>query len=114
MIYPVVVVQTRYGGAYEGGQWVAFAGWSIEDINSQFDDIFGDDERRCMIWWEKHKNDVTIATADSADSAVENLYSNIKASCVSMMHPPRFITGNSCTACGMELFNLERKSLISG
>ena len=61
-LYPVTIVQTRYGGIYEGGAWAAFLSHP-EEIPP---DAFGGDSV-CVSWWSDFVYAVGVgATPDSA------------------------------------------------
>ncbi len=61
-LYPVTIVQTRYGGIYEGGAWAAFLS-RPEEIPP---DAFGGDSV-CVSWWSDFVYAVGVgATPDSA------------------------------------------------
>lgn len=51
-MYPIIVVQSRYGGTYEGGEWHALpnadAAWSWNDAYSEY--MFGDDGDAIDFW----------------------------------------------------------------
>lgn len=94
MIYPIIVVQTRYGGIYEGGPWAAFAGWSIDEIARAQEGAFGGDIE-CYQWWDRNKHDPTIAVGEEPGDAVERVVSQIKEKCATAQHPPRFIIDRS-------------------
>ena len=51
-LYPIIVVQSRYGGTYEGGEWHALpnadAAWSWNDAYSEY--MFGGDEEAVDFW----------------------------------------------------------------
>ena len=61
-LYPVTIVQTRYGGIYEGGAWAAFLSHP-EEIPP---DAFGGDSV-CVSWWSDFVYAVGVgATPDTA------------------------------------------------
>ena len=61
-LYPVTIVQTRYGGVYEGGAWAAFP---LRPHNLP-DDAFGSDVT-CVTWWGERAAGVGVgATPDAA------------------------------------------------
>jgi len=51
-LYPIIVVQSRYGGTYEGGEWHALpnadAAWMWSDAYAKY--MFGDDEDAVDFW----------------------------------------------------------------
>lgn len=51
-LYPIMVVQSRYGGLYEDGEWHAIpnadAAWSWSD--AYFEYVFGDDSDAIDFW----------------------------------------------------------------
>lgn len=52
-LYPIMVVQSRYGGTYEGGEWHAIsnadAAWSWSDAYAEY--MFGGDEEAIEFWY---------------------------------------------------------------
>ncbi len=46
VLYPCVIVPTRYGGTYEGGRWAAYAAPAVPQ------DAVGDDIE-CTTWWSE-------------------------------------------------------------
>jgi hypothetical protein len=67
-IYPVTIIRTRYGGAYEGGVWAAFP----VRADRVPPETTGDD-RACMVWWEEYGAGVGLgATPESAVADLEN------------------------------------------
>lgn len=52
-LYPIIVVQSRYGGTYEGGEWHAIpnadAAWSWSDAYTEY--MFGGDEDAIDFWY---------------------------------------------------------------
>ena len=59
-----VIIETRYGGTYEGGLWAAFASPNIPD-EAQGDDV------ECGRWWENPT--VAAGTGSTPDEALEAL-----------------------------------------
>jgi hypothetical protein len=66
--YPITIVQARYGGAYEGGEWVAFH-LDPRDIPEE---AFADDVT-CVSWWLDHG--VGVGKGSTPEEARENLVS---------------------------------------
>jgi hypothetical protein len=64
--YPITITQARYGGTYEGGEWVAFH-LLPEDIPEK---AFGDDVT-CVSWWSDHGDGV--GTGSTPQEAHERL-----------------------------------------
>jgi len=48
IIYPLTIVRDRYGGAYSGGEWLAYNKhpWDIEDGDEFSDDV------SCRMFWD--------------------------------------------------------------
>ncbi|MEA2660566.1 MAG: hypothetical protein QOH08_138 [Chloroflexota bacterium] len=66
-LYPVTIVQTRYGGIYEGGRWAAFL-LRPEELPT---DAFGGDIV-CVPWWADFGDAVGVgATPDAALADLE-------------------------------------------
>jgi hypothetical protein len=66
-LYPVTIVQTRYGGIYEGGTWAAFR-VHPEQLPA---DAFGGDIV-CVPWWADFGKAVGVgATPDAALADLE-------------------------------------------
>lgn len=42
-LYPIVVMQARYGGAYEGGKWIAIGCFESIEKSGMTDYVSGDD-----------------------------------------------------------------------
>ena len=75
-LYPVTITQTRYGGTYEGGAWVAVA-----DGETLPDAAFGDDIT-CATWWAHWggaDDDVLFAVGDTPDAALKNLVGMVES-----------------------------------
>ena len=64
--YPITIAQARYGGAYEGAEWIAFH-LHPHDIPEE---AFGDDST-CLAWWLDHGEGV--GTGEAPQEAWENL-----------------------------------------
>ena len=58
--YPIMVVQSRYSGVYEGGSWHAIpnadAGWMWSEGYSDY--LFGGDEDAVEFWYSKDAEQV--------------------------------------------------------
>lgn len=50
-LYPIKIMQARYGGVYEGGAWVCFPNCDTEPPES----AFGDDEA-CVDYWSSRRS----------------------------------------------------------
>lgn len=68
--YPTTIVLSRYGGAYEGGIWLAF-NLHPHDIH---DDVFMDDET-CAAWFNGI-NDKNVGKGNTPTEAFNDLYHN--------------------------------------
>lgn len=64
-LYPVVVRESRYGGAYEGGAWFAYSGYAFPS------DAIGDDISCSNFWWSDRS--LLIGRGDTPDGAVTDL-----------------------------------------
>ena len=71
-LYPVTIIQTRYGGTYEGGAWAAFP-IHLERVP---DDAVGNDVV-CVTWWADHGN--TVGVGATPDAALADLEAKIAA-----------------------------------
>ncbi len=72
-MYPVTIIKTRYGGAYEGGEWAAFncgPQYLPWEINS--DDI------TCTKWWGTRWNRDKFGVGNTPQEAYEQLLSKVK------------------------------------
>jgi len=67
-MYPVTIIKTRYGGAYEGGQWAAFNCYP-EAIPWQATD----DDNTCSQWWFDTRNSASVGIGSNATEAYEDL-----------------------------------------
>jgi hypothetical protein len=68
-----MVFQSRYGGAYEGGEWFAISGF--ENLSSGLLEYFeGEDEDAVSFWSKEH--DFPIATGNTPNEAVNLLLAN--------------------------------------
>lgn len=72
-LYRVVVSESRYKGAYEGGQWLA---WSHFDGKVP-EDAFGDDVR-CMTFFDGIR-DARIGRGATPDEAIADLLARWRA-----------------------------------
>lgn len=76
-LYPVVVLQDRYGGVYSGGDWIAIA---EGDLGRRFTEVLdGAHGEDCdaMEFWESPPE--FVAVGDTPDAAVANLHAKIPA-----------------------------------
>lgn len=67
-MFPVIIVQTRYGGAYEGGEWFALS--NAEDPTETLLEALGDDED-CVGWFTDNAHRIGIG--DNPNDAYVNL-----------------------------------------
>lgn len=67
-LWPVTILTSRYGGAWEGGKWLAFHcdPWEVPE------EVFGDDVT-CNHWFYDHPN--TYGAGQSPEAAVAALVS---------------------------------------
>lgn len=63
----IVILETRYGGVYEGGSWAAFSVSSHEAVP---EDAFGGDPEACG-WWGNPT--VPVGVGDSPNEALARL-----------------------------------------
>ena len=66
-LYPITIVQARYQGVYEGGQWLAF-NQHPENIPH---DAFADDVT-CATWW-RSGDAAMVGIGRTPDAAVGHL-----------------------------------------
>lgn len=68
-LYPCTIIMDRYGGAYSGGAWLAFA-LECCFIPQEIDD----DDITCMDFWLDNNNkNLIVGRGNSPQSAYENL-----------------------------------------
>lgn len=65
-LYPITICQARYGGVYEGGEWVAFLAYPQHIPDDAFED-----DITCATWWAEHHDEVGVG--DTPSAAYENL-----------------------------------------
>lgn len=53
-LWPILIVQARYGGTYEGGAWVAHAATEVVPEKSMGDDF------ECSEWFADHYEQVGV------------------------------------------------------
>ena len=76
-LYPIIVLQSRYGGVYEGGEWFAISGF--ENLSSGLSKYFeGDDCDAVDFWSDEH--DFPIAVGSSPNDAVNLLIAKYSSS----------------------------------
>ncbi len=68
MMYPVTIFKARYGGAYEGGSWVALHAWDIPS------EAQGDDTT-CSTWFGDNSH--RIGVGSSPNEALEKLQDSL-------------------------------------
>jgi len=49
-LYPIVIMQSRYGGAYEGGRWIAIGCFESMEKSGLSDYVSGDDDDASAFW----------------------------------------------------------------
>lgn len=64
--YPITIIKARYGGAYEGGQWIAFDKHPERVPRASY----GSDNQ-CMDFF--HNNQEKVGVGSSPEEAVEDL-----------------------------------------
>lgn len=67
-VYPLIIVEDKYNGAYSGGKWLAFSCYPQEISN----DIFGEDVE-CASFWSTHTMASYIGRGANINEAVLNL-----------------------------------------
>jgi len=70
IIYPITVVQDRYGGCYSGAGWIA---WNLESESVPHDPQ--SDDVSCANFW--YENTETVGKGNSPDEAVIDLARNL-------------------------------------
>lgn len=70
-LYPIQILQDRYGGTYSGGKWVAVsnANWNLEEVDNS---INGDDVM-ARNYGDTIKDKKYVAVGDTPDEALKNL-----------------------------------------
>lgn len=72
-LYPIIVVQSRYGGTYEGGSWHALpnadAAWTWSEGYAEY--MFGGDQE-AMIFW-KSPDAAKVGRGNTPNAAVLDL-----------------------------------------
>ena len=67
-LYPISIWESRYGGVYEGGRWIAIGNC---DLLPQYTDIMGDDES-CMRFWNSRQSE-KIGRGETPNDALADL-----------------------------------------
>ena len=70
-LYPIVVMQARYGGAYEGGKWIAIGCFESIEKSGMTDYVSGDDCDALDFWLSEEAK--TIGRGSSPNLAVADL-----------------------------------------
>jgi hypothetical protein len=65
-VIPIIIIQTRYGGTYEGGRWAALY-YHPHDFP---DEAWGGDTV-AAVWWVDHAREVGVG--ETPDEALEDL-----------------------------------------
>jgi len=87
-----VIIETRYGGAYEGGLWAAFASPEIPE-EAQGEDV------ECRSWWEAPT--VAVGVGGTPDRALEMLGRAIRACDHPQHHRVPLPAGYMCGYCNL-------------
>ncbi len=77
-LYPVVIRQSRYGGVYEGGEWVAFADYDDIDREVLDDYFFGDDDGAIELFTEQSQ--IIYGVGKTPDEALASLLGKYRSS----------------------------------
>lgn len=76
-LYPVAIMQDRYGGVYCGGNWIAIANFEDGgDSVDRFYEIYNgahDCDTDAMFFWQKYKEKKWVAVGETPDEALKNL-----------------------------------------
>ncbi len=72
-LYPIIVMQSRYGGTYEGGPWFAISGF--ENLSGGLIDYLEGDDCDAVDFWDA-KHDFPIAVGNTPNEAVNLLVAN--------------------------------------
>lgn len=71
-LYPIIVHQSRYSGAYEGGKWFATGGIDFDEFDDRMREyLHGDDSDAVDFWYSAEAN--VIGVGDDPQSAVIDL-----------------------------------------
>lgn len=81
-MYPIVIRQARYGGAYEGGAWLCFPNADHEPPES----AFGDDGE-CFGFWQSHRSRL-IGRGDTPDKALMDMFIRVESNNKPKPHNP--------------------------
>ena len=70
-LYPIMIVEDRYGGSYSGGQWVAVAEAAESPHRDAIDESILGGDTACMMFWSDPPQWVAVgATPDEALGAL--------------------------------------------
>lgn len=72
-LYPIIVLQSRYRGTYEGGEWFAISGF--ENLSGGLIDYLEGDDCDAVDFWDA-KHDFPIAVGSTPNEAVNLLVAN--------------------------------------
>ena len=101
-LYPIMVIQSRYGGIYEGGAWFAVAG--THNLSTDIMDYLEGDDCDAIDFWAK-EHDFPIATGQTPNEAVSNLVIRENAKNQNSVPYKQVLTQNS-----MKDISIERTS----
>jgi hypothetical protein len=87
-----VIVETRYGGGYEGGQWAAFASHRTPE-DAQGDDV------ECRAWWAAPT--VAVGVGGTPDEALEMLERAVRACDHPQTYRVPLPAGYECSYCNL-------------
>ena len=78
-IYPVLIFEDRYSGAYSNGKWIAMANAQIgaNQVEAIFEGIHSDD-LGAMEFWNDVRTLKGIAVGNTPNEALKNLRSNFE------------------------------------
>lgn len=72
-IYPLTIVEDRYGGCYSGGGYLAFnlEPWDVpEDVNGS--------DVECISFWDEEAKEYAIGKGDTVQEAINDLASKLQ------------------------------------
>lgn len=82
--WPCTVVRSRYGGTYEGGEWVALP----LEFFAVPDDVSGDDGS-CMAWFGDPDNFAWFGAGETPTAAISQLWVKLHNSAKARKRPSR-------------------------
>ncbi len=74
-VYPVTIVEDRYGGSYSGSKWLAFQ----LDSDQIPEEIGGGDPEESIFWMEHSDEILPIGKGENPNEALEDLKIKLKS-----------------------------------